>query len=196
MPVTTDQEIEMLKWVKKGINMGYINGPFKLGELDPTSYVPSPFGAVTQKNKVRPIVNCSSPKKSNKSVNSHIEDKFKTVKYISLFEVVKLFHSLGPGAYVWAADAKDAYLIVPIKQKDHKLMSFQWKGYIFLLTTLMFGLASACNIYTKFADAVKYIVTNSKPEIFYYHPINPKQIIELLYVKYPIISANLHRIYI
>ena len=127
MPVTSDQEIAMLKWIKKGINMGYIDGPYKMGELDPSTYILSPFGAVTQKNKVRPIINYSSPKKSKKSINSHIDDKYKSVKYISLFEVVKLFHSLGPGAYVWAADLKDAYLIVPIKEKDHKLMAFQWK---------------------------------------------------------------------
>ena len=172
MPVTNDQKHAMLQWVIKGLDKGYLIGPFTNDEIPYNDLIYSPFGAVTQETKIRPIINMSSPKTSNLSVNDTILEQYKSVNYVSLREIVKLFYSLGTGAYIWSADAKDAYLIVPIAFKDRKYMGFKFGGFTLICTTLMFGLSSACNIYTKFADAIQYICVSTNPTIFRYKLTN------------------------
>ena len=178
MPTTDSQKIAMLEWIKKGVKQGYICGPFPKIDSEQRDLILSPFGAVTQKSKIRPIINLSSPKKGkNKSVNSCVAPKMKSVSYITLKEIVALFHSLGKGSYIWTADAKDAYLIVPIKPDNQRVMGFHFGNYIFYCTTLMFGLASACKIYTHFADAIQYITINRAPKIFFLNPLNTQRLL-------------------
>lgn len=169
-----------LNWIKKGLNQGYLNGPYKASDIEVNDVVLSPFGAVAQTSKIRPIINLSFPKKGKKfSVNDTIDESNKYVSYITIREIVKLFKNIGHGAYMWTADAKDAYLMVPIKDSDKKLIGFQFGSYIFYLNTLMFGLASACQIYQKFADAIQFIIINKNKNIFL-HKLTKKQVLQLI----------------
>ena len=61
---------------------------------------------------------------------------------------------MGKNGYLWAADAADAYLRVPIKRKDWVFTGIKWNKHYFILTCLPFGLSSSCLLYTLFADAI------------------------------------------
>lgn len=181
MPMTPQKIKAMLDWCIKGVKAGWLLGPIHADEVDLNKVTLSPFGAVVQPNKIRPIVNLSYPKHGkNKSVNDTIKPEFKAVKYITLQEIVKLFYSLGKGAYVWSADAKDAYLMIPIRDNDMNLMGFRFGDYVFINATLMFGLSSACSIYTDVADGVEYCAINDKPSLFYIRDLPNSTLIQLL----------------
>ena len=178
IPSSTIFKNAMLKWLQKGLHEGYLYGPFS---KKPKGLIISPFGAVQQTNKIRPIINMSSPKDASKglSINETILPDMKKVKYIYLKDIVKLFYTMGSTAFGWTADCKDAYLKVPLHQSQHKYMGIHFFNLYFIIPTLMFGLASACNIYTKFADAIEYIAINENKNIFI-TKLNQNQILKLL----------------
>ena len=79
---------------------------------------------------------------------------------------VKWILSLGVGAWVWTADAENAYLRVPVNKSCWRYMGFKWFGILFVVCTLIFGLASACKIYTQFADAILWIILYNCESLF------------------------------
>ena len=117
--------------------------------------------------KYRIIHNLSARDKFGVSVNDVVDGSWKAVQYTAFLEVVKLAHDLGPGAFLWTVDAEDAYYRVPIKRKYWPFMGFRWLGFSFFFTSLAMGLASACNIYTKFADAVEYVIVKNNYNLFH-----------------------------
>ena len=132
----------------------------------------APMGAVPKKVAVdgkvlshRVITHLSAPRKGT-SVNSCINEKDKDVSYIKLREIVRWVKGLGIGAWIWSADAKDAYLRVPAHKKQWKYLCFKWYGMYFVICSLPFGLASACKIYTAFADAVQWIIIDKSGGLF------------------------------
>ena len=50
------------------------------------------------------------------------------------------------------------YLSLPVNPRDWWLLGMQWKGSLFVDTTLPFGLRSAPKIFTAVADAAEWIV--------------------------------------
>jgi len=159
MPTTAEMKDAQWKWIQKGLLQGYLIGPFEPSQVPIDNLILSPFGAVKQANKIRPIINMSSPKDQG-SVNHSIKQSMKEVRYVSFREIVKLFFETGKDSFMWSVDAKDAYLVIPITKSDRRLMGFKFMNKIFIITTLMFGLSSACQIYTKFADSVEEIICN------------------------------------
>ena len=159
------------EWLVKGINKGFILGPFTKKLLPPhlNDIHCSPVFAVDKPVGYRPIHHLSYPrnKKGCQSVNDLIDDKFKHVQYTTFKQVVALARAVGVGGYLWVVDAKDAYYRVPVKKKYYKYFGIEWLGRTFVFTSLQMGLASACQIYTKFADAVLYIIVQSRFGAFY-----------------------------
>ncbi len=146
----------------------------------------SPLGCVPQGDHYgkellerdwRVIHHLSHPRNGH-SVNSLIDTEFKEVDYVKFREVVGMMMMLGVGALIWTIDAKDAYLRVTIKEQCYKHMGVLWMGLYYVFTCLSFGLASACRIYTRFADWVLWIITNNtnpewwsingKPVVYHY----------------------------
>ena len=166
-PVSSELKTTMLHWVERGLEKGYLIGPFKKNNVPIKNLIYSPFSAIEQDNKIRPILNNSAPQNNptKLSVNDAIEKSDKTVQYIKIKEIVRLLTQVGKGAYLWTADCKDAYLIVNIREKDMRYMGFEFMGFTFISSTLMFGLATAPKIYTDFSDAVEYIINNEKKDI-------------------------------
>ena len=174
LPMDRTQELAVTNWIIEKREKAAIWGPWhSLNDLPPVlgNLRVSPLGAVQKgehfdkewfEKDWRVIHHLSHPK-TGTSVNSEIGDEFKEVSYIQFKEVVALVHFLGPGAYLWTIDAKDAYLRVPIKEHCFKFMGFRWMKMYFVFTCLSFGLASACRIYTLFADWVRWIIMNANP---------------------------------
>ena len=160
------------QWVVGGLSKGHVIGPFSSNSIPFHNYVISPLFTVPKPSddyvkKYRIIHNLSARDKFGVSVNDVVDGSWKAVQYTAFLEVVKLAHDLGPGAFLWTVDAEDAYYRVPIKRKYWPFMGFRWLGFSFFFTSLAMGLASACNIYTKFADAVEYVIVKNNYNLFH-----------------------------
>ena len=101
------------------------------------------------------------------SVNDVIHAEMKEVTYITIKEIVQLADATGKGGYLWTADAKDAYVRVPVHPTEWELLGIKFNGRIFVMTCLPFGLASSCRIYERFADGVEWVLVNSNREDFF-----------------------------
>ncbi len=157
-------------WIFKGVQEGYILGPFKKDEVPIKNVVISPMGTVP-KNKhtpedglKRPIHNLSAPKRKpgrtvrGLSVNDSLKKHMTTVTYPTFKKTVRLVHAVGPDGAIWIIDMSKAFLRIPTHQSDWWLLGLEWQGYIFIIVCLPFGLASAPKIYTAFADALEWIM--------------------------------------
>jgi hypothetical protein len=119
-------------WLKKGFVAGLFDRPPYEG------FQGNPLMAAVQRNKIRPILNLSSPKGS--SFNDAVEDS-----EISLLEMssAKLFgealRKMGRRALFSKQDIQDAYKLIPNPVEQWKYYGFEWLGKYFFDTTTVFG---------------------------------------------------------
>lgn len=167
LPTTRRQKEKITEWFLRGIEKGYILGPFDRSNVPFAKLFPSPVGAVPKPNGgVRPIHHLSAPK-NGISVNSSLNEESRSVEYVKFHEVVEIVDAVGKDGWIWVVDAEDAYLRVPIQEPDWKYIAMEWFGLLFVFTCLTFGLSSACRIYTHFADAIEWIIASHDPSIFF-----------------------------
>ena len=69
---------------------------------------------------------------------------------------------------IFTADVKDAFHQIPIWREQIKYVGIRICGMIFFWTTLVFGLASSCNIWGEFAAVVTWIIINNELELFFW----------------------------
>ena len=179
LPTTMEQKVAITEWILSNNEKQAIWGGWRCIDEMPEELQRirvSPLGCVPKgdhfnkewhEKEWRPIHHLSHPR-SEKSVNSCIEEEYKEVEYVKFLTIVSFVASLGIGALLWCIDAKDAYLRVPLKRHCYKYMGFIWCGLYFVFTCLSFGLASACKIYTAFADVVLWIITNNTNRNWWY----------------------------
>ena len=98
-------------------------------------------------------------------MNEIINPDFKPVKYISLKSLVELCQAAGPKGYLFVLDMMDAYWRVPIHPSQYKYNGLKWNNKLWVFTSLQMGLASAAQIYTKFADAITWMAINRNSDI-------------------------------
>ena len=159
--LTEKEKNAITEWFIKGTNKGYICGPFDIDfkfpfklHISPLFVVPKPL-----KDEYRPIGHLSYVKYPwQYSVNDIIDEKMKHVKYIQFKEIVQMMDNAGKNAFMWTIDAQDAYYRIPINKKEYKYMGLKWHNKLWLFLSLQMGLASAPKIYTRFGDAVEYII--------------------------------------
>ena len=168
LPTSEVKKVAITNWLFSGVKKGFILGPFTEGNCPIKNVIISPLGAVPKDgNGWRPIQHLSAPRDvSGVAVNETLVDWMKHPVYPLFRDIVKRFFVLGVGAYLWVIDAADAYLRVPVQTSDWKFLAVRWNGLIFILTCLVFGLSSAPWIYTKFADAIVWVVKNNNKELF------------------------------
>ena len=161
-------------WIINCVRKGFAIGPFlphqvpqylRPFKLSPVFTVPKPNNNDLVK-RFRVVHHLSHPDKHFDSVNSIIRKDWTNVHYTSFYEVVSLAYALGPGAWLWAVDAQDAFYRVPIKKKYWSLLGLSWLGRLFFFVSLPMGLSSACQIYNKFADAIEYIIVKNHKRLF------------------------------
>ena len=158
-------QLAITEWIARGVTSGFILGPFKAGKSPFPNLHCSPLFAVPKPNgDWRPIHHLSYPKDPEYgiSINAILDPALKEVHYTSFYDVLRLVDNVGKGGYLWLVDAKDAYYRVPIAEKFYKYMGIEWLGHNFVFTSLQMGLGTACQLYTKFADAVEYIIFNNR----------------------------------
>ena len=163
---TVEDEMEVTKWIKKRHDGGILLGPWPVGKCPIKGLHYSPLFTVPKPDGSSRIVAHLSYPRWGTSVNDCIDEAAKRVQYISLPEVARRIYNMGYDARIWVVDAKDAYYRVPIPSHYWRYMAIKWLGFVFVFTSLQMGLASACAIYQRFADAVLYIIKNENPKLF------------------------------
>lgn len=166
LPTSNFEKLEIVRWLKKGYTQGYILGPFDEAQNLFPNVVISPVGAVPKPpNKCRMIHHLSADQGGNTlSVNDVIQERMKTVTYLTTKEVVAIADAVGKGGVLWTVDAQDAYVRVPVHRSEWTLLGIKFHGKVFIMTCLPFGLASSCKIYNEFADGVEWLVVSNDPD--------------------------------
>jgi hypothetical protein len=104
--------------------------------------------AVSQKNKIRIIMDLSSPKDA--SYNDAINDQ--DLERVSMSSARLFGYSVqdcGKGARMWKFDMVDAYKTVPAAQQDLRLQGFSWLGKFFIELKKVFGSKEAVSAFDR-----------------------------------------------
>ncbi len=99
------------------------------------------------------------------SFNDCIPDAEKTVHYITLLDVCRRIVDCDM-KWLWCLDALEAYYRVRIRCRFIPKMGVRVCKMLFFFTCLVMGQATACRLYTEFADAVVWIIANNEKELF------------------------------
>ena len=124
---------------------------------------------VPQHNKVRPVLNVSSPIGSsfNDNVNKNGPEK---LKMSSSKKFGQSLLDAGKGAKMTKFDMQNAYKIVPCNMKDLRLQGFKWAGRFFVETTQPFGAITAVSNY----HSRKYCLHLGQVSLFYPKKFGPQ----------------------
>lgn len=127
----------LVGWIKKG----FVGGPFDRPPMKNFRINPL-MAAVQKQNKVRPIMNLSSPKGGsfNEAIDMFDVQKL-TMSSAKLF-ADSLVNS-GKGSNFAKSDIQDAYKLIPNPVSEWKNFGFKWLGKFFFDRTLVFGSRSA-----------------------------------------------------
>ena len=143
---------KIASWIKKG----FVAGPF--------AYPPEPgfranaLAAVERNQKVRPILNMSSPK--NKSFNDNIDKK--QLEKIHMATAKSFSYGLrraGQGAIFSKFDIRDAYKQIPAKPEDYRLQGFKWLGRYFCETRETFGSVASVSNFDRLSNTRDLVVS-------------------------------------
>ena len=164
----------ILQQFKRFIECKYLWGPFPEGQDLPPTFDPNairywPVFVKTEPKddgrvKHRMLIDLSNSDKSM-SYNDVIKQYEKTVAYIDVKDVVQRIVDYNI-QYMWAADAKDGFYRVPIRDEFIPASGIKVCGMRFFFTCLVMGMASSCKLYAEFADVVCWIIRHSAPELF------------------------------
>ena len=164
----------ILQWLHKGVDKGYIAGPYSKDHEFPWTLHCAPIFVVPKPGfrKFRPIVHLSWKQFDHMfSINELLCEHMKTVQYVSFLEVVNLVNNAGKDAYIFLIDAQDAYYRVPISPEDFRYNGLEWGGKKWVFLSLQMGLSSSPKIYTEFADAVEWICVNKNRDLSFLNNI-------------------------
>ena len=123
-------------------------------------YEPKSDGTI----KTRLLFNLSDDS-NGLSLNDCIPADEKTVAYITILDVCRRIVDCKM-KWLWCLDALEAYYRVPIQHRFIAKMGVKICGLLFFFTCLVMGQATACRLYTEFADAVCWIIANDDKQLF------------------------------
>ena len=143
--------------IEKEIRRGHTAGPFPTPPFPITHC--SPIGAAPKKDgSVRLIMDLSQPHGS--SINDDISKEEFSFQYSKFDDATDLLMKAGPGSLLCKLDIKHAYRLLPVRPDQWHLLCYCFEGKYYVDLVLPFGLRSSGCIFCKFADLVKWIITN------------------------------------
>ena len=80
--------------------------------------------------------------------------------YTSVDSAARQIVSLGRGTHLAKLDLESAYRMLPIHPDDRPLLGMKWRDWVWIDTTLPFGLRSAPKIFNVMADCLQWILEN------------------------------------
>jgi hypothetical protein len=122
--------------LKEWLEKGFVAGPFVSPPV--ADFRANSLMAEVQKDKVRPILNMSSPKPN--SFNDNVEKLLVPKTYQSSARMFgQTLRSVGEKAVMTKLDMRDAFKLVPARTDDLRLQGFRWLNHFFLDTQQIFG---------------------------------------------------------
>ena len=111
------------------VKMGRVAGPYK--HLPMTPMRCSPLGLVPKREpgSFRLIHHLSWPR--GQGVNNAIPDELAAVSYTKFDTVVTQIQNFGKGTYLWKADIKDSFRLLPIRKSDQQYLGLSFEGQFF-----------------------------------------------------------------
>ena len=83
---------------------------------------------------------------------------FVEIKHFRMDTVDLVAGWMTPGCYFFKVDIRHAYRNIPIHPKNWELLAFRWNGEVWVDTRLVFGLATAPEVWTRFSGAVVWML--------------------------------------
>jgi len=159
-------------YIRAEINLGRIIGPFHRNPFT-TQIAISPLNSLEKKNTTdrRVITDLSFPE--NYSVNYGINKDVYLgeniqMRYPTVDNIIELINAKGRGCMLYKRDMKKAFRQIRIDPGDIHLLSFKWKGLIYVDTVLAMGLRSAAYICQRLTNSVAYICREEGFELVNY----------------------------
>ena len=156
MPSALSNSEVVDNYILKELKRGSIAGPFSCQPIPDLHF--NRFGLIPKQspNDWRIIIDLSYPE--GNSVNDFIPDNEASVTYSSIDDAISMIIRCGKGALMAKFDIKSAYRIIPIHAEARHLFGMRWHDKIFIDLCLAFGLRSAFQIFTDFADILEWIL--------------------------------------
>ena len=82
------------------------------------------------------------------------------LKYPSVDDLVKLVRLKGKGSMLFKVDLKSAFCQLPVDPGDIHLLSYVWKGHIYMDKVMAMGCRSAAMCCQRLTDAISYVFYN------------------------------------
>jgi hypothetical protein len=137
----------LAEWIEKG----FVAGPFLYPPVP--EFRANVLMAEEQKDKVRPILNLSSPK--GESFNDNVDEYRVPKTYQSSARLFgQSLLAVGPGALMTKMDMRDAFKLVPAKTSDLRLQGFSWLGAFFVDSQQIFGGSPSVANFDQVAETV------------------------------------------
>ena len=115
--------------------------------------------------KSRTIIDCSNTETPGMAPNDNVSEEEKSVKYINIIDIIRIIVTNG---IMWmiAADAQNAFNRCPIQNSYIRLFAIRLGQFIIFWTALVFGGATSCAIYTRFASYLAWMIVYLWPDFF------------------------------
>ena len=150
-----DHPEEVSVAISKELRNGHMAGPFATPPW-PDLHC-SPLGArIKDDGSYRLITDLSYPK--GESVNDFISKEEFSVQYSKFDAATKLVRQRGRNCLMCKMDIKHAFRVIPVHPSQWKFLGTRWLDYYFVDFRLPFGLRSSPGIFTRFADAICWII--------------------------------------
>ena len=157
----------------EGVHEGYITGLYDKNFKCPFNLHTSPLFVVPKPklNEWRTVWHGSwKDEQCFSSLNELINDEDKSVRYITTQEIAKMvLTAIGDRefAFLHALDAHHAYYSIPLHPSQYKYMGMQRFNKIWVFQSLQMRLGSACRTYTRFADAIEFVIVKENVDIMF-----------------------------
>ena len=152
-----DHPDDVTKAINKELSHGHMAGPFS--EPPFADLHCSPLGAREKDDgSYRLIMDLSYPKGG--SINDFISKEDFSVHYTKFDEATRLVRQRGRNCLMFKMDIKHAFRVLPIHPSQWKYLGTKWMGFYFVDFRFPFGLRSSPGVFTRFADAVCWIIQN------------------------------------
>jgi hypothetical protein len=140
------------------IRQGYVAGPFRVPPLP--EFRSNAMMAVSQRNKIRIIMDLSSPEGS--SYNDAIDES--ALEKVSMSSARLFGYSVqdcGRGARMWKFDMVDAYKTIPAAKQDLRLQGFSWLGRFFVELKKVFGSKESVSAFDRLNNTIVCIAATA-----------------------------------
>ena len=147
------------QFITKELELHRVIGPFR--EPPFSVCVISPIHVVRQSSGKARVIHNLSYSESGFAVNAAISDADASVSYQSFDDAITMIENIGPSAFLFKCDVKEAYKLLATRPSDIPLCGFRCLGSIYFDRTLPFGLRSSCKTWESFACFLEWAFKQS-----------------------------------